>query len=109
MDDIDRLTPSECFQVLRLVKAIADFPRTTFLLAFDPDYLQSVLAAHNVSNATQYIDKIVQLRLPVPLITKDDLNALVDLAFEQLGSDFTFEHYEDDGERFTYIYHKYIM
>ncbi len=108
IDDIDRLTPNECFQVLRLVKAIADFPRTTFLLAFDPVYLQSVLAANNISNASQYIDKIVQLRLPVPLITEEDLNALVDTALEQLGPDFTFEHYEDDWERFTYIYHRYI-
>ncbi len=108
VDDIDRLTPNECFQVLRLVKAIADFPRTTFLLAFDPVYLQSVLAANNISNASQYIDKIVQLRLPVPLITEDDLNALVDTTLEQLGPDFTFEHYENDWERFTYIYHRYI-
>ncbi|WP_036816569.1 KAP family P-loop NTPase fold protein, partial [Photobacterium sanctipauli] len=108
IDDIDRLTPNECFQVLRLVKAIADFPRTTFLLAFDPVYLQSVLAANNISNSSQYIDKIVQLRLPVPLITEDDLNALVDTTLEQLGPDFTFEHYEDDRERFTYIYHRYI-
>lgn len=108
VDDIDRLTPSECFQVLRLVKAIADFPRTTFLLAFDAAYLQSVLAANNISNAEQYIDKIVQLRLPVPLVTEDDLNSLVELAFEQLGPDFTFEYYEGDSARFTYIYHRYI-
>ncbi|MGD1456131.1 KAP family P-loop NTPase fold protein [Vibrio harveyi] len=108
IDDIDRLTPNECFQVLRLVKVIADFPRTTFLLAFDPVYLQSVLAANNISNSSQYIDKIVQLRLPVPLITEDDLNTLVDTTLEQLGPGFTFEHYEDDRERFTYIYHRYI-
>jgi len=34
IDDIDRLTPSETFQVLRLVKAVADFSGTSFLLAF---------------------------------------------------------------------------
>ncbi|PJN44412.1 KAP family P-loop NTPase fold protein [Vibrio parahaemolyticus] len=108
IDDIDRLTPNECFQVLRLVKAIADFPRTSFLLAFDPDYLESVLASNNISNAGQYIDKIIQLRLPVPIVTEHDLNSLVDSMFEQLGADFTFDHYQDDRERFADIYHRNI-
>ncbi|MBC7001732.1 AAA family ATPase [Photobacterium sp. BZF1] len=108
IDDIDRLTPSECFQVLRLVKAVADFPRTSFLLAFDPDYLESVLASNNISNAGQYIDKIIQLRLPVPIITEYDQNNLVNSAFKQLGSDFTFDHYQDDRERFADIYQRNI-
>ncbi|HBC3383067.1 TPA: hypothetical protein KD839_003766 [Vibrio parahaemolyticus] len=108
IDDIDRLTPNECFQVLRLIKAIADFPRTTFLLAFDPIYLEAVLASNNISNAGQYIDKIVQLRLPVPIVTEHDLTDLVDSTLEQLGADFTFDHYQDDRERFGDIYHRNI-
>lgn len=108
IDDIDRLTPIECFQVLRLVKAIADFPRTSFLLAFDPIYLESVLSSNDISNANQYIDKIIQLRLPVPIATEYDLNRLVDSMFEQLGADFTFDHYQDDRERFADVYHRNI-
>ncbi|MFA0507261.1 P-loop NTPase fold protein [Vibrio sp. 10N.222.54.B12] len=108
IDDIDRLTPNECFQILRLIKAIADFPRTTFLLAFDPIYLESVLTSNNISNAGQYIDKIVQLRLPVPIVTEDDLDELVNSTFEHLGADFTFEQYQEDKDRFSYIYHRHI-
>lgn len=108
IDDIDRLTPAECFQVLRLVKAIADFPRTTFLLAFDPIYIQEVLSANNVSNASQYIDKIIQLRLPIPFFTEEDKNTLVDDALTALGSNFTFEHYTGDKERFRELYHRHL-
>ncbi len=43
IDDIDRLPPSEVFQMIRLVKAIADFPRMAFVLAFDPAYVEKAL------------------------------------------------------------------
>ncbi|MBX4653199.1 KAP family P-loop NTPase fold protein, partial [Klebsiella michiganensis] len=52
IDDIDRLTPAETFQVLRLVKAVADFSGTSFLLAFDANYLASVLNKNNIVNST---------------------------------------------------------
>ena len=61
IDDIDRLTPSETFQVLRLVKAVADFSGTSFLLAFDAKYLSSVLNKNNIANSSEYINKIIQL------------------------------------------------
>src|SRR5262249_19180134 len=35
IDDIDRLRPGEVREVFQLVKAIADFPKTIYLLAFD--------------------------------------------------------------------------
>ena len=46
IDDIDRLTPDETFQILRLVKAVADFPGTSFLLAFDPKYIYQSLKSY---------------------------------------------------------------
>ena len=35
IDDIDRLPPKEVFDIVRLVKAVADFPRVSFVLAYD--------------------------------------------------------------------------
>ncbi|WP_429070678.1 P-loop NTPase fold protein [Aeromonas veronii] len=55
IDDIDRLTPVETFQVLRLVKAVADFPSTSFLLAFDPKYLTSVLDKNDITDIPHLI------------------------------------------------------
>ena len=37
IDDIDRLTKSEIRQIFQLVKALADFPNTVYLLSFDKD------------------------------------------------------------------------
>lgn len=39
VDDLDRLEPKEAVEVLRLVKAVADFPDTIYVLAFAPDLL----------------------------------------------------------------------
>jgi len=69
IDDIDRLTPDEAFQVVRLIKAVADSPGTSFILAFDPEYLTGALERHGINKSDQYIDKVVQLRVPLPLIT----------------------------------------
>jgi predicted KAP-like P-loop ATPase len=35
IDDIDRLRPEEMIQVFQLVKAVADFPKTLYVLSFD--------------------------------------------------------------------------
>lgn len=108
IDDIDRLTPEECFQVLRLVKAVADFPRTAFILAFEPSYLESVLASNKIDNSSEYIDKIVQLRIPLPTITSKDLDSLIDACFENDSSNFNLNYYEDDRDRLSYIYQRYL-
>src|SRR5262249_26129632 len=43
VDDIDRLMPREIVQVLTLIKAVADFPNTVYLLAFDRDLVIQAL------------------------------------------------------------------
>ena len=109
IDDIDRLTPQESFQVLRLVKAVADFPRTAFILSFEPCYLESVLAHNNIDNAHEYIDKIVQLRISVPSITTKDLNILVDEHFDKFSEHYHLDYYQDDKDRFAYIYRQLLQ
>lgn len=84
IDDIDRLTPSETFQVLRLVKAVADFSGTSFLLAFDANYLASVLNKNDIINASEYINKVIQLRVPLPLISERGIKELANVELENL-------------------------
>ena len=60
-----------------MIKAVADFPGTSFLLAFDSEYLASALKRHGINKSDQYIDKIVQLRVPLPLISHKDMNAQI--------------------------------
>ncbi|KYN85199.1 hypothetical protein ATY35_03965 [Vibrio cidicii] len=108
IDDIDRLTPDEAFQVVRLVKAVADFPGTSFLLSFDPTYLASSLEKHGIENSNQYLDKVVQLRISLPLIAHNDLQKLADIELQNLSDKSLTDSFERDQERLSYLYHRYV-
>ncbi|WP_038868803.1 KAP family P-loop NTPase fold protein [Vibrio jasicida] len=108
IDDIDRLTPSETFQVLRLVKAVADFSGTSFLLAFDSSYLTSVLDKNNIVNASEYINKVIQLRVSLPVISERGLNELANAEFESLSEKNLTDRFERDQERLSWLYHHYF-
>lgn len=76
IDDIDRLTPKEAFEVLRVVKTVADFKQVCFVLAYDPQYLKPVLKHNNIENSEEYLDKIVQLRVNLPRIHEYNLSLI---------------------------------
>ncbi|MGX8115262.1 P-loop NTPase fold protein, partial [Escherichia coli] len=100
--------PTETFQVLRLVKAVADFSRTSFLLAFDPNYLISVLDKNNIVNSSEYLNKIVQLRVPLPVISERGMNELANAELEKIANKSLTDRFESDQERLSWIYHNYF-
>lgn len=108
IDDIDRLTPEETFQILRLVKAVADFSGTSFLLAFDPQYIKAALANHHIEKPNEYIDKVVQLRVSLPIISDRDLNQLSNIEIENLSDKNLTDSFEQDNDRLEWIYHHYF-
>jgi hypothetical protein len=108
IDDIDRLTPDEAYQIVRLVKAVADFPGTSFLLCFDPEYLAGALEKHGIKKSDQYVDKVVQLRVPLPLITYRDMQRLADIELANLSDKALTDHFEKDQERLSQLYHQFI-
>lgn len=103
IDDIDRLTPDEAYQIVRLVKAVADFPGTSFLLCFDPEYLAGALEKHGIKKSDQYVDKVVQLRVPLPLITYRDMQRLADIELANLSDKSLTDHFEKDQERLSQL------
>ena len=71
IDDIDRLEPDEAVEVLRLVRAVADFPKVVYLLAYDAKALvRNIKRAIGVPDGTAYLEKIVQasFRVPMPVV-----------------------------------------
>ncbi|MDP2247846.1 MAG: P-loop NTPase fold protein, partial [Nitrosomonadales bacterium] len=69
IDDIDRLTHSEIRHLFQAIKAVADFPRVTYLLAYDLDQITSALDEEYGQNKGQsYIEKIIQISYPIPVI-----------------------------------------
>ena len=108
IDDIDRLPPAETFQILRLVKAVADFPNTAFLLAFDPKYLTTVLEKNNIDNAKEYLNKVIQLRVPLPIISDKNMVELAEEEINKLGYKDLTNDFKDDSERLSHIFNQYF-
>ncbi len=70
IDDIDRLDTNEVSTVFRLVKLLADFPRTTYILSFDPEIVARMLAPSYggiiPDSGYQFLEKVVQVPLYIP-------------------------------------------
>ena len=66
IDDIDRLAPSEVVEVIRLIKAVGELPNVIYVIALDPEYVESALRNAGHGKYDNYLDKIIQLRVAVP-------------------------------------------
>ena len=66
IDDVDRLTDLEVRQLFQLIKAVADFKNTIYVLAFDRGLIAKSLENMQAGSTTEYIEKIVQLDFEIP-------------------------------------------
>lgn len=91
IDEIDRLTNRETSQVFKLVKSVADFPNTTYVLAFSKEIVTDALQAdenpHRVENGAEYLDKIVQLPRRVPVPKRGSLQMMLERGLQQLAAE----------------------
>lgn len=76
IDDIDRLPSDEIRHVFRLVKAVADFPKTIYLLSFDKRCVVEALDETCKGAGLDYLEKIVQVSFDVPSVDKVMLRRL---------------------------------
>ncbi len=67
VDDIDRLTPDEVREVVRLVKLVGDLPGVRYVLAFDRRRVELALN-HCAEDGRAYLEKIVQAPHDLPEI-----------------------------------------
>jgi predicted KAP-like P-loop ATPase len=70
IDDIDRLTSEEIRQMFRVVKAVADFPNVTYLMAFDKRVVTRSLGELQGGSGEDYLEKIVQVPFELPLVDR---------------------------------------
>ncbi len=69
VDDLDRLDPLEAAEMMRVIRAVADFPNIIYVLCYDRTVLaRSLQVALNVEDGDLFLQKIVQVsfRLPKP-------------------------------------------
>jgi len=105
IDDLDRLTPSEVFEMIRVVKAIADFPRVSYVLAFDIGHIEVALRKAGIERAIEYLEKLVQVRLNLPAIAHSDLQTLLEAEIHTLSPNVLEPFSKEDPERLGYLYH----
>lgn len=67
VDDLDRLEPHEASEVLRLIRAVADFPNVIYVMSYDLEVVaQTLQKAIQVDDGKAYLEKIVQVSFKVP-------------------------------------------
>lgn len=81
VDDVDRLDQDELRQLFGVIKALGDFPKTTYIVAFDRDVVATALSQMPGVSGADYLEKIVQVPFELPL---PDRSLLRRLLFEKL-------------------------
>lgn len=81
IDDIDRLAPDEVRQLFTVIKALADFPYVTYLLAFDREVAATAIREQTGLPGDRYLEKIIQVPFELP---RPDRAALRQALFSRL-------------------------
>jgi len=91
MDDIDRLDAKEVSAIFRLVKLLADFPRTTYILSFDPEIVARMLAPSYggviPDSGYQFLEKVIQVPLPIPKAHDDAIISMVEKTIKDIAGE----------------------
>lgn len=77
IDDIDRLGTDEALQMFRLVKSVGRLPNVVYLLAFDRQLAEKMIAERFPSEGPAYLDKFIQGGFDLPMPDSHDLREAV--------------------------------
>jgi hypothetical protein len=91
VDDVDRLPAEEIRTIVQAIKAVADFPRTTYLLAYDREVVAAALGNGNEESGLSYLEKIVQVAYPIPPLFEYQLRNFVEGQVKALLTSLTIE------------------
>jgi len=73
IDDLDRLYKEEVMEVLRLIRNTASFTNIFYIVAYERSYIQESIKSMNANVGSSYLDKIIQLEIPLPKREREDL------------------------------------
>ncbi|EAK9908414.1 KAP family NTPase [Campylobacter lari] len=89
IDDLDRLADTDIREIFQLVRSIADFKNTMYILAYDNEIVTKALDKIQKDKGERYIEKIVQVPIVLPKLNKANLTAIFMQKIEQFS--FTYE------------------
>jgi len=104
IDDIDRLFPVEVFEMIRIIKAVGDFRNVGYVVAWDSAYVGKALEKVNIPNPEAYVDKVVQIRMPLPALPSSARSRLINAALGELPAEATKSHFPQDEKLMSFLY-----
>lgn len=104
IDDIDRLFPSEVFEMVRIIKSVGQLPNIGYIVAWDSEYVRSALKSASVPRSSTYLDKIVQIRLPLPAISSGARLQLLNEALSTLPAEAHENWFPNQQDRLEMLY-----
>lgn len=104
IDDIDRLFPLEVFEMVRIIKAVGGLPHLGYVVAWDSAYVSSALEKLGVPYAASYLDKIVQVRMPLPNLSLVARRKLINNALDELDPEALRQRFHNQDQRLGSLY-----
>lgn len=91
IDEIDRVEDEEVRAIAQLVRSVADFPGISYLLAYDTERVIQALGSGTDNERKErgraYLEKIVQLQVPLPLVLDEEIRRLLIAGLRILATD----------------------
>jgi hypothetical protein len=109
IDEVDRLEDSEVLEIMRLVKAVADFPNVSYLIAYDVDRVVEALgaSARTVEDAGRrgraYLEKIVQHQVFLPALFEAELVEMFRTEVKAVAGEAEFPDSRYSEDRYTVV------
>lgn len=73
IDDLDRLVDTDIQEIFQLVRSIADFKNTIYILSYDEEIVSKALDKIQKDKGGKYIEKIVQVPIKLPKVSQENL------------------------------------
>lgn len=77
IDELDRVEDGEIRAVAQLIRAVADFPNISYVVAYDEKRVAQALSRPgDTESGRSYLEKIIQLQLQIPPVFPEELRPL---------------------------------
>jgi hypothetical protein len=85
IDELDRVEETDVRALARTIKAIADFPNTSYLVAYDRARVEAALGRGREEDGSKYLEKIIQLNVPLRPLMDYEIKAMIENALVDRG------------------------
>jgi len=105
IDELDRIEDEEIRTVAQLVRSVLDFPAISYVLAYDPERVMQALGAgvserERLDRGRSYLEKIVQLQIPIPITFSSEIIRLLSAELDTLRTELRLPENFQQIERF---------